>query len=86
MVSLLGHTLFNWALKYLKTAFISMIVLTEPLYATFLGIIIFSELPSITTAVGGFVVLAGYWMKKGERSLAMSKLWSRAGGKAMFSL
>jgi len=57
--TLLGHTLFNWALRHLKTAFVSMAVLTEPVYATVLAIIIFSEVPATTTFVGGAVVLLG---------------------------
>ena len=60
--TLLGHTLMNWALKYLKTSYISMIVLTEPLYATVLGIIIFSEIPGASTYVGGAVVLLGVFL------------------------
>ena len=60
--TLLGHTLFNWALKFLKTSYISMIVLTEPVYATILGIIIFSEIPGVTTYIGGAVVLLGVFL------------------------
>lgn len=57
--TLLGHTLFNWALRYLKTSFISMAVLTEPVYATILGIIIFRELPGLSAVAGGVVILLG---------------------------
>ena len=66
--TLLGHTLFNWALKYLKTSYISMIVLTEPVYATILGIIIFSEIPGVTTYIGGAVVLLGVFLFVKEES------------------
>ncbi|MBT3273670.1 MAG: EamA family transporter [Spirochaetales bacterium] len=60
--TLLGHTLFNWALKYLKTSFISMAVLTEPLYATVLGIIILREIPGGTVFLGGAIILLGVFM------------------------
>ena len=57
--TLLGHTLYNWGLKYLKISFVSMVVLTEPLYATLLGIIILSEIPNTNTIFGGAVILLG---------------------------
>ena len=57
--TLLGHTVFNWALGYLKTSAISMIVLSEPVYATLLGIIIFKEIPASITMVGSVVVILG---------------------------
>ena len=60
--TILGHTLLNWALKFVKATFLSMIVLTEPLFATVLGMIIFKEIPGLTTAAGGVVVLFGIFM------------------------
>ncbi len=60
--TLLGHTLFNWALKYLKTSFISTAVLLEPVFATLLGMIIFAEYPGVITILGGAVVLFGILM------------------------
>lgn len=60
--TLLGHTLFNWALKYLKTSLIATTVLMEPVFATILGILIFKEIPGWITGVGGFVVLIGIFL------------------------
>ena len=57
--TILGHTLFNWALKYLKASVVSTTVLTEPVYATVLGIIIFREMPHVLVLIGGVVILAG---------------------------
>ncbi len=60
--TILGHTLLNWALKFLKAAFLSMIVLTEPLFATILGMIIFKEVPGLSIVAGGVVILCGVFM------------------------
>lgn len=57
--TILGHTVFNWALKHLKTSFVSVTILAEPVYATVMGIIIFKEVPPITAIIGGCVVLFG---------------------------
>ena len=57
--SILGHTVFNWALKYLRTTYVSTAILSEPVYATLMGIVIFSEIPGWITVLGGFVVLLG---------------------------
>ena len=69
--TLLGHTLLNWALKFLKAAFLSMVVLTEPLFATILGMLIFKEIPGFSTAAGSVVILFGVFMfvrEEGSRS------------------
>ena len=55
--TILGHTLFNWALKFLKASFVSTAVLIEPVYATLLGIIIFGEIPGALVFIGGGVIL-----------------------------
>ncbi len=57
--TILGHTFFNWALKYLTTSYISTIILGEPIFATLLGLIIFSEAPPPLTIAGGAVMLFG---------------------------
>jgi ubiquinone/menaquinone biosynthesis C-methylase UbiE len=57
--TILGHTLFNWALKYLKTSYVATIVLGEPIFATILGLIIFTEIPPALTIAGGAVMLVG---------------------------
>ena len=55
--TLLGHSLFNWSLKYLKMAYVSTAMLLEPLFATILALFIFKEIPSISTLVFGPVII-----------------------------
>lgn len=59
--TLLGHSLFNWSLKYVQTASISIIMLLEPVVATILALVILKEVPSITTIIlSPFIVFAIY--------------------------
>ena len=60
--TLLGHSIFSWGLKYEKAAFISNTKLLEPVFATILGGIIFREIPSLTTCVGGVMIIVGIVM------------------------
>ncbi|MGH2319454.1 DMT family transporter [Planococcus sp. SE5232] len=57
--NLLGHTLFNWALKWVSTNVISIAILFEPVGAAILAYFILGEYLSISQIVGGSVVLAG---------------------------
>lgn len=57
--TLLGHSLLNWALKYLTATVIATSVLAEPLIASLLAIPLFGELPTSLGAVGGVVAIVG---------------------------
>lgn len=57
--NLLGHTLFNWALKWVSTNVISIAILFEPIGAAILAYFILGEYLSLSQIVGGSIVLAG---------------------------
>lgn len=57
--NLLGHTLFNWSLKYVSTNVISIAILFEPIGAAILAFYVFSEYLSTTQILGGLIVIAG---------------------------
>ncbi|HSO57420.1 MAG TPA: DMT family transporter [Paenisporosarcina sp.] len=57
--NLLGHTLFNWSLKYVSTNVISIAILFEPIGAAILAFYVFNEYLSDTQIIGGFIVIAG---------------------------
>lgn len=57
--NLLGHTLFNWAIKWVSTNVISIAILFEPVGAAILAYYIFSEALTLSQIVGGVVVLLG---------------------------
>ncbi len=57
--NLFGHTLFNWALKWVSTNIISVAVLFEPIGAALLAYIVFSESLIPSQIIGGIVVIVG---------------------------
>jgi len=57
--NLLGHNLFNWALKWTSTNVISIAILFEPVGAALLAIFIFNEYLTVSQIVGGLVVILG---------------------------
>jgi drug/metabolite transporter (DMT)-like permease len=57
--TVLGHTVFNWALRYVKAAVVSVSVLGEPVGATILAILLLGEKPGPLQLAGGLVIIAG---------------------------
>jgi len=57
--TLLGHSLFNWAVKWISTNTISMTILFEPVGAIILAYIIFEESVIFTQWIGGAIVFIG---------------------------
>ncbi len=58
---LLGHTGFNWALRYVRAYIVNLAVLGEPIGASLLAwwLLGGSEVPGPTTVVGGLLILTG---------------------------
>jgi len=57
-----GHSLFNWALRRMKTTLVAMATLGEPIGTTMIAWLILGELPVPTEILGGVVVLAGVFV------------------------
>ncbi|KAB7706934.1 EamA family transporter [Bacillus aerolatus] len=57
--NLLGHTLFNWSLKYISTSSISMAILLEPVGASILAWWLLEEKVMAAQFIGGAIVLSG---------------------------
>jgi drug/metabolite transporter (DMT)-like permease len=56
---LLGHTAYNWALKYVSATLVTVTLLAEPVGATLLAIPVFAQVPSGLRLAGGALILAG---------------------------
>jgi drug/metabolite transporter (DMT)-like permease len=56
---LLGHTSYNYALKYVSATFVTVTLLAEPIGATLLAIPLLSQVPTGARIVGGLCILAG---------------------------
>ena len=59
---LIGHTTYNWSLKYLTATLVSVTVLGEPVGSAILAYFILHETPSAMTIAGGILILAGIFL------------------------
>jgi drug/metabolite transporter (DMT)-like permease len=57
-----GHTVYNWALKYVSAPVVSISLLGEPVGATILAFLFLNEIPTLPTIIGGVITLAGIYM------------------------
>lgn len=67
--TIFGHTVFNWALKHVKAAVVSVSFLGEPIGASLLAFLLLGQKPTIATLVGGAMIMAGIYLTtsaKGE--------------------
>jgi drug/metabolite transporter (DMT)-like permease len=56
---LIGHTSFNWALRYLSAAYVTVTLLSEPIGASLLAWWLLDEPPTTLEVLGGALILAG---------------------------
>lgn len=63
---LLGHSTFNWALRYLPASFVAVTLLGEPIGSTLLALLILGEVPSVLELVGGVLILTGIYLAARE--------------------
>ncbi len=59
---LLGHSIFNWALKYLPVSLVSVTLLGEPVGSTILAYFILQQTPGWVKIGGAVLILVGIWM------------------------
>lgn len=55
----IGHTAFNWALKYLSAAYVSIALLGEPVGTVILAALLLHEMPTALEILGGIFILIG---------------------------
>ena len=56
---LLAHSSYNWALRYLPAALVSISLLGEPIAASLLALILLNEIPPLPRFLGAVLVLSG---------------------------
>jgi drug/metabolite transporter (DMT)-like permease len=59
---LLGHSTFNWALRYLPASLVSITLLGEPIGSTILAYLILKEAPTPLKILGALLILAGIYV------------------------
>jgi drug/metabolite transporter (DMT)-like permease len=68
--TILGHTVFNWALRHVRPAAISLAFLGEPVVAGLLAFAVFGQRPPPATFIGGALILAGIYLTTSARPAA----------------
>jgi drug/metabolite transporter (DMT)-like permease len=56
---LIGHSSFNWALRYLSATFVTVTVVGEPIGASILAVVLFGERPGWIKVAAGALILIG---------------------------
>ncbi|MBT3322397.1 MAG: DMT family transporter [Anaerolineae bacterium] len=59
---LIGHSTYNWALRYLPVALIAVTTLGEPIGSSILAFVILKEIPTTLQFLGGALILAGIYV------------------------
>lgn len=56
---LVGHTSFNWAVRWISPTVVTLAILFEPVCASIMGYWAFGEIPALSVLVGAVVLLTG---------------------------
>jgi drug/metabolite transporter (DMT)-like permease len=67
---IIGHSSFNWALRYLPATFVGVGTLGEPVGSAILACFILHEVPTLTKIGGGVLILAGIYLSSRAGSVA----------------
>ncbi|MCP4704434.1 MAG: DMT family transporter [candidate division Zixibacteria bacterium] len=70
--TVVGHSLYNWLLKYIPAYRVATVILGEPIGATILAIFFFDQIPGWFTIIGGALILLGIYFvlrQAGETNL-----------------
>lgn len=59
---LIGHSTYNWALKYMPASLVSVTILGEPVGSAILAFFLLGETPSLITLLGGGLILLGIYI------------------------
>lgn len=59
MSQLVGHTAYNYAVRYLEPTLVATVILLEPIGASLLALALFGEVPPTLTLFGALVLLGG---------------------------
>jgi len=66
---LIGHTTFNWALKYLPASMVAIAILGEPVGSTILAYFILGESLTLWKVFGGISIFAGILIALKKKTL-----------------
>jgi len=64
---LIGHSTYNWLLKYLPATFVAVTTLAEPIGAAILAYFLLQETPTQSILIGGGLILVGIYLASKEK-------------------
>jgi len=76
---LFGHSTYNWALRYVSAATVSITLLGEPIGSAILAYILLHEAPSMLKIFGAILILAGIYIASAGEVRRSSKLSAEIG-------
>lgn len=59
---LVGHSAYNWVLRYLPATLVAVMTLVEPIGSALLAFFILQEIPSTAVFLGGLLILIGIYL------------------------
>lgn len=59
---LLGHSTYNWLLKYLSATLVAVVTLAEPIGSAALAYVLLNETPTLGVMAGGVLILFGIYL------------------------
>lgn len=65
---LIGHSTFNWLLKFLPATFVAVTTLSEPIGSAILAYFILHETPTSFVIIGGCILLIGIYLTSREET------------------
>ena len=68
-----GHTLYNWALRYVPAPLVSVSLVGEPIGSSILAWLLLTELPSALVAIGALLALSGIFLTAYSTATTPSK-------------
>jgi drug/metabolite transporter (DMT)-like permease len=65
---LVGHSAFNWLLKYLSATMVAVTTLAEPIGSAALAYLFLNERPSLAVLLGGALILTGIYLTAKQKT------------------
>jgi drug/metabolite transporter (DMT)-like permease len=75
---IVGHSILNWALRYLSSAYVSLTLLGEPVGSTLLAYIFLGERPGALKIIGAILILMGILIASYRRRMPLTNAQNRS--------
>jgi len=67
---IIGHTSYNWALKYFSAPFIAVSILGEPIFASLFAFLLLKEKPASLEILGAILIMFGIYLSAKQEGLS----------------